>query len=150
MIIYPQQLPLPQIEGYGLETTSPLMRTDMSSGRARQRRRFTSVPTFASCSWRMDHNQAAFFEAWFARTLVDGAEWFQATLQTPRGIEDLECRFADIYSGPSLLQGALWQFTATLELRHRPLIPSPWEQFPEYWFNLNIIDLALNREWPEA
>jgi hypothetical protein len=25
-----------------------------------------------------------------------------------------------------------------------------WESFPELWFGKNIVDLAINREWPEA
>ena len=150
MILYPSQLPRPLIDGYKLSTTDPLMRSDMNSGRARQRRKFTSVPTTVKVSWNMDQLQAGFFEAWYARTLVDGAEWFVCELESTAGFQEYECRFVGIYDGPEKVQVLRWEFSATLEFRERPLIPSPWEQFPEYWFNLNIIDMALNREWPEA
>lgn len=154
MIEYPgQYLPLPQISGYALQTQSPLMRTGLKSGRARQRRMFTNVPTMATVTWRMTHIQAAYFEAWFSRTLLDGAQWFSTDLQTPGTAGDVasyECRFAGMYSGPTLLQGFLWEITATLELRERPLIPLYWDQFPDLWFGMNIIDMALNREWPEV
>lgn len=31
-------------------------------------------------------------------------------------------------------------------------MPPGWEEFPDYWFNMNILDLAMNRDghWPEA
>lgn len=150
MISYPSQLPRPLIDSYKLNTTNPLMRSEMNSGRARQRRKFTSVPTTVKVRWNMDRLQAGFFEAWYARTLLDGAEWFVCELETTAGFQEYECRFTGIYDGPEKVQVLRWEFSATLELRERPLIPSPWEQFPEYWFAGNIIDLALNREWPEA
>lgn len=153
MIEYPQQLPAPLIDGYGLNTADPTLRTQLQSGRARQRRRFTSVPTYAECTWLMTAQQAAFFEAWFKRTLMDGAEWFSCRIKTPEieeGTVVHDCRFVGMYSGPRLSPRNRWVFTATLELRERPLIPPYWDQFPDLWFNMNIIDMAMNREWPEA
>ncbi|MBD9680027.1 hypothetical protein IB274_25200 [Pseudomonas sp. PDM18] len=154
MIEYPNQyLPLPQITGYVLSTESPLQRSQLQSGRARQRRRFTSVPVAVTATWRMTHNQGAWFEAWFQSALKDGALWFLANLQTPKdagGLAPYECRFTDIYDGPTLLQGVLWEYTAMLELRQRPLIPVEWVEFPDFWFEGNIIDMAMNREWPEV
>lgn len=48
-IIYPDEyLPMPLMDGYGFKPISPLLRTEMTSGRARQRRRYTSRPTQAS------------------------------------------------------------------------------------------------------
>ena len=153
MIEYPKDLPAPLIEGYGLNTTDPMLRTALQSGRARQRRRFTNVPTYAECSWLMTAPQAAFFEAWFKRVLIDGVHWFTCRLKTAEveeGTTSHVCRFAGMYSGPRLSPRNRWVVTATLELRERPLIPDGWELFPDLWFNMNIIDMALNREWPEA
>ncbi|WP_256582396.1 MULTISPECIES: transposase [unclassified Pseudomonas] len=148
MIIYPKQLSLPLHDGYKLDTISPLMRTRLDSGRSRQRRKFTSVPTEVSVKWIFNDNQASFFEAWFARTLGDGALWFEATLKTPLGLKDYVCRFTDIYDGPELIGVDHWAYSATLELRDRPLMAPGWENFPELWFGKNIIDMAINREWP--
>ena len=40
-ISWPARLPLPTYDGYALEPESAVTRTDMESGPARQRRRFT-------------------------------------------------------------------------------------------------------------
>ena len=57
-----------------------------------------------------------------------------------------------MYEGAELVQVRRWEYSATLELRERPLMPPGWEEFPDYWFNMNILDLAMNRDghWPEA
>lgn len=150
MIVYPKQLPLPLLEGYKLSTISPLMRTKLENGRSRQRRKFTNVPTEPSFKWIFNDQEAAFFEAWFARILMDGALWFLAPLKTPLGLKDYECRFTDIYDGPELVGIDHWRYSVTLELRERPLMAPGWENFPDFWFKKNIIDMAINREWPKA
>lgn len=150
MIKYPQQLPRPLQDGYKLNTENPKMETQLESGRFRERRKFTYVPTTIRARWNMDEAQMAFFESWFARTLVDGTLWFEATLQTPLGIKEYECKIKGMYDGPELVQFNRFEISATLMLRNRPLIARGWENFPEFWFNKNIIDLAINREWPEA
>ncbi len=51
-IIYPDDyLPMPLMDGYGFKPISPLKRTEMTSGRARQRRLYTSTPTQATVKW---------------------------------------------------------------------------------------------------
>jgi len=94
--------------------------------------------------------QAQLFEAWYRDTISDGAAWFLMRLQTPLGVESYKCRFTDIYDGPVLVAPIYWRFSATLELWERPLLPPGWAEFPYFVVNQDIIDLALNREWPEA
>lgn len=150
-IDYPHQyLPLPLQDGYGLKAISPLLRTQMVSGRARQRRRYTSTPTQTPVSWLMNDIQGQTFEAWYRDAIIDGAAWFNMNLRTPIGIKPYVCRFIDIYEGPVLIGGKYWQYSATLELWERPLLPLGWGNFPEFIAGQNIIDLAINREWPEA
>ncbi|VVO05963.1 hypothetical protein PS834_03058 [Pseudomonas fluorescens] len=151
MIEYPAELPLPLQDGYALETpVDPMLRTQMESGRARQRLNFDEVPYLINAKWNCDSNQMAFFQGWYARALSQGVEWFKATLLTPTGFKEYECRFTGHYTGPTLVQVRRWEFAGTLELREPPLIPPGWELFPQYWFMMNIIDMAVNREWPEA
>jgi phage-related minor tail protein len=66
-IIYPDEyLPMPLMDGYGFKPISPLLRTEMTSGRARQRRRYTSTPTQASVKWIFQTDALAqVFEAFF-------------------------------------------------------------------------------------
>lgn len=150
-IFYPDQLPVPLKDGFSLQPVSPFLRTPLLSGRARQRRLYTSVPTQAQVRWSFKKdNEAQLFEAWFRDVLQDGLAWFFMRLKTPLGIEFCQCRFVDIYEGPILSSLKYWQFTARLELRERPLLPPGWGAFPDLIVASDIIDVALNREWPDA
>jgi hypothetical protein len=154
MPAYPIDLPLPLQQGYALQHVSPMIRTEMQSGRARQRRTFTSVPSSVSVTFLFTtQGQAQLFEGWFRDDLGagDGANFFSMKLQTPLGIMDYECRFTDIYSGPTLVAFDKWQYTATLEIRDRPLIAKDWATImPSAILLSDILDLAMNQEWPQA
>ena len=85
-INYPHDaLPVPLQEGYGLRPISPIARTQMTSGRARQRRRYTSTPTVATVDWLLTDSEAQAFEAWYRDAITDGAAWFNMNLRTPGG-----------------------------------------------------------------
>jgi hypothetical protein len=150
MIEYPAELPLPLQDGYALQTpVDPMLRTQMESGRARQRLNFDETPEMINAKWNCDRNQMAFFRGWYARTLKQGVEWFTTRLLLPEGFIDVECRFTGKPTGPTLVQVSRWEYSATLELREPSLIKPGWEEFPQFWFMMNIIDMAVNREWPE-
>lgn len=150
MIQYPAGLSLPLQEGYGMSTVDPMRATPMVTGRTRYRVRHSYVPTEVKFSFNFSQDEAGIFEAWYARTLNNGLEWFEISLQTPAGFTAYEAHFKDIYQGPDLTQVKRWRYSAVVQLKARPLIPAPWEQFPEYWLNKNVIDLAMNKEWPES
>ena len=147
---YPTALPLPLQNGYALEHVSPLLRTDMVSGRARQRRIFTSVPTIVTCQWVLSHVQAQAFEAWFRNGITDGADWFDITIRTPLGLRDYTARFTSMYAGPRLVGGRYWEIGGELELEERAALPPVWGEYGiEQILQQDIIDLALNQEWAE-
>jgi hypothetical protein len=148
-IDFPADLPCPLREDYDLSHVSPFTRTAMESGRARQRRKFTSVPSNVRVSWQFNDSQAAAFELWFQQTIHDGADWFNAMLKTPIGYEPYVCRFTEMYRGP-VLSGRGWRVTASLEIWQRPLLPADWLLLPDYITGSDIFDRAMNREWPEA
>lgn len=150
---YPHdELPYPLQQGYGFSPVSPLLRTQMQSGRAKQRRRYRSTPTTNTITWLFqEDSQAQLFEAWYQDALLDGSSWFEMTLQTPQGQLPYTCRFVDIYDGPTLDGWNCWRFSATLELRERPVVQGGWGlYYPGALRYADIIDIALNREWPEA
>lgn len=153
-IHYPDYLPVPQRAGYGLNHVSPFARTEMMSGRARQRRTFTSVPTMVPVQWFFTDQQAQLFEAWFRYTIKDGTEWFLAKLKSPLDgpdrVSDYQCRFTEMYSGPELVGACMWRITANLEIWERPTLQEGWQNFPEFILGSDIIDIAANREWPEV
>ncbi|AEG99109.1 MULTISPECIES: membrane protein [Klebsiella] len=150
-IFYPHDyLPMPLQEGYGFQPVSPLKRTQLTTGRARQRRAYTSTPTEATVSWFMESDvQGLTFESWYRDALSDGAAWFMMKLQTPAGIKFYKCRFTDIYQGPVLVAPIYWRYSATLELWERPLLPPPWGNYPGWIAGSSLLDIALNREWPK-
>jgi len=124
----------------------------MTTGRARQRRTFTSSPTTAPLSWILSTQEAQVFEGWFAYQITDGTDWFNIDLLTPMGsMQAYECRFTEMYAGPELFGVKHWKFTAPVELRERPILPKDWALYgQEFVLGSDIIDIALNSLWPEA
>ena len=85
----------------------------MVSGRARQRRVYTSVPSNVAVQWFLTEPQAQLFEAFFRYVITDGADWFLLPLKTPMFTGDYECRFTGIYEGPVLIAYDKWTAIVT-------------------------------------
>lgn len=148
---FPANLPCFLREGYSLNHVQPFARTEMATGRARQRRTFQSVPSEITASLLLTDLEAQLFEAWFAYDAVDGTKWFNARVKTPQGLKPYACRFMDMYSGPQLTGNNQWRVECRLEIFERPLTPPEWYEFGrEFILHADIIDKAINREWPEA
>lgn len=148
-ITYPEGLPLGLHSGRSYQLISPLQRSELDSGRARQRRRFTSVPEGASVSWLFTGVQARAFIAWWRDALIDGSQWFEMPLDHPGlGLTDYTCRFTDVYKGPARVGADWWSITAELELRERAAPPIGYGDFPEYIIDASIFDIAMNSLWP--
>lgn len=149
MIQYPAGLPVPTREGYDFSQVDAKVRTPMETGRARQRRKYQSVPSMVSASWIFTAAQAQLFEAWFEEVLLSGSEWFECPLSTPQGLLNYRARFVGTYDGPAPL-AHLWRIRATLELFEKPVLRGGWAAIlPGYILNADILDKAANREWPE-
>lgn len=152
MIQYPAGLPCFVREGYEMETVSPMMRSQMVNGRARQRRRYKSTPTYITAvTSPMTDVQAQLFEAWWEEVLISGTEYFECPLKTPLGTQTYTARFVDIYQGPELVGASHWRFRCQLELRNRPILPPGWAvAAPDFILSSGRFDRAMNKEWPEA
>lgn len=121
MLSLPDDLPLPVGEGYGFKPVSPIVRTQMASGRAIQRRRFLSVPTVLPVSWLFTAEEAKLFEGW-CKWGIGWADWFLCPIKSPLGLKPTRARFVDIYEGPEFVADDLWRYTATLELFELPIL----------------------------
>lgn len=150
LAVWPEQLPLPEQSGYAIQHVSPLQRTEMVSGRARQRRIYTSVPSNVAVQWFLTEQQAQLFESWFRYAITDGADWFMLPLKTPMFTGDYECRFTGIYEGPVLIAYDKWTVSATIEIKERQILDSSWTNTPQYILDSSIIDVAVNQLWPAA
>ncbi len=121
-IVWPITLPLPTVQGYSVQTEDAILRTEMEAGLARQRRRFTNVPTKVSVRWIMRRDQFAVFEGWYRWQAKEGASWFTITLLGGLGLLDQEARFTRQFSARLLAGGTLWEITSELEIRERPVL----------------------------
>lgn len=120
-IIWPTTLPLPTIEGYGVHPGEAILRTEMEAGPARQRRRFTQVPSRISVRWVLRRDQFALFEAWYRWYAKEGGEWFEIELLGGVGLTIHEARFTRQFDA-RIRAGRLWEVTSELEIRERPVL----------------------------
>jgi len=147
MISYPARLPPPIRDDYGFSPANRIRRTEMDSGRARQRIEFDSVPTFTPVTFLFTAQQAALFDAWADQ--VAGSSWFEFPIWTPLRYESEEVRFTASPSGPIPVHGTgMWQYTAQLEVRFKPQLPDGYVLFPDYILDADILDVAVNSLWP--
>lgn len=145
--VYPEGLPCPLRENYAFTPVNNIRRTPMDSGRARQRIEFRNVPTMVQLSWIMNAPQAGLFEAWAAQ--VAGAGWFEIELLSPLGFNVHQVRFTETPVGGELQGQFLWKYRVVCELKERPLFPPGWaEILPEWLLHLDLLDRAMNQEWP--
>ncbi len=121
-ITWPTTLPLPTVQGYSVQPGDTILRTDMESGLARQRRKFTNVPTKVSVRWIMRRDQYAVFEGWYRWSAKEGASWFSITLLGGLGLQEQDARFTRQFSARLLAGGTLWEVTSELEIRERPVL----------------------------
>lgn len=133
-IVWPNTLPLPTVQGYAVQPEDAILRTEMEAGLARQRRRFTNVPTKVSVRWIMRRDQYAVFEGWYRWHAKEGANWFTITLLGGLGLLDQEARFTRQFSARLMAGGTLWEITSELEIRERPVLDE------------GILDLLLSED----
>ena len=119
--VWPDRLPLPTIEGYGIQPGEAILRTEMEAGPARQRRRFTNTPSRITVRWVMRAEQFALFEAWYRWAALEGGAWFEIDLLGGLGLAPQEARFTRQFEARPW-RGRLWEVTSDLEVRARPTL----------------------------
>lgn len=123
LISYPENLPQPQLKALTFKQQSNLLRTIMDSGRARVRRRFQSVPTSMTATWRCKNSDAAAFEGFITHALHDGSAWFTMSIITPLGMAEHEVRFiTSPLEDYKPLSAIWWQYKAQIEIKRRQVI----------------------------
>ena len=117
--VWPDTLPLPRIEGYGLAPQSNAIRTDIDSGAARMRLRSTSTLYRVRSEWRFSQEAFAVFDAWWMHVLNQGVLWFAMPLTAGLGVQAVQARFIAPWD-TELLAGNRWQVKAQLEVQDFP------------------------------
>ena len=135
VISWPATLPLPSIDGYGVHPGEAVLRTEMEAGPARQRRRFTQVPSRVSVRWLLRRDQMALFESWYRWHAKEGGEWFTIDLLGGLGLVGHEARFTRQFTARPV-PGNRWDVTSELEIRERPVLTE------------GALDIALTEDIP--
>lgn len=75
----------PQRNGYGYKDQSNIIRSQPEAGPAKERRRFSCVPSEFPVTFIMSDAVLAQFDGFHHYELLDGAKWFEAPLPTGMG-----------------------------------------------------------------
>lgn len=149
MIKYPSSLPLPRLKDAAYKRQSNILRTEMSTGRARQRRKHLSVPTLMEATWRLRKDEATVFEG-FVDHGVNLIDWFLMDILTPRGVVKHQVRFMkDPLENMKPISALVWQYQAQIEMKEykaaseeeaveKALAPNTFEEF------VNGVESALS------
>lgn len=138
--------------GYSLQALPTFERTGLASGRSIPRRLFSFVPSRVRIKMRLDGVEAMAFETFFRDDLNDGVKWFNIKLKTTRSNnDDVVACFEEMYEGPKFVDDSidLWDFSFTMLLFERPLIPEPWGTRPDFIGNAPRFDALMNWVWPK-
>ncbi|WP_024590491.1 MULTISPECIES: hypothetical protein [unclassified Pseudoalteromonas] len=122
LVKYPKDLKLPLVSSHRLSQNSNLLRTDMASGRARQRKRFQSVPSTMSATWKLNPYQAQLLEGFVTHGVNDAANWFLMPVLTPQGLIEHEVRFIKSPLESCTYNGGFWNYSANIEIKKRQVV----------------------------
>lgn len=149
MINYPSSLPLPRLKDAAYKRQPNILRTEMSTGRARQRRKHLSVPTHMEATWRLRKDEATVFEG-FVDHGVNLIDWFLMDILTPRGVVKHQVRFMkDPLENMKPISALVWQYQAQIEMKEykaaseeeavaKALAPNTFDEF------VNGVESALS------
>lgn len=124
---WPAALPDPTVENYALKPLYAGTRTEMESGPARTRRRFTQTPTTLPVQWVLTRDELATFEAWFQLEINWGADSFAVPLINGYSFMAQRAKFkvpnyGEPYTATPQGNGAVWLVKAELEVDSMPVM----------------------------
>ncbi|MEX3915972.1 hypothetical protein AB4Y43_06965 [Paraburkholderia sp. BR10872] len=122
--VWPDTLPQPRADGYGVQPKAVYAATDMDSGRSRTRRRFTQTPSTISVKWRFTWTQFAVFEAFLKYEINLGAAPFSVGLLNGMGVTAVQAQFfEDPPYQSSISDSRTWfDVTANLKVKSMPVL----------------------------
>ena len=94
----------------------------MASGRARQRKRFQSVPTTMGATWKLNKYQAQILEGFVTHGINDAVNWFLMPVRTPEGLIEHEVRFKQSPLESCTYNGGFWNYSANIEIKKRQVV----------------------------
>lgn len=98
--IWPENLPYPNLSGYGVSHSLPLIRTEMESGPSRTTRLAKSYISEISCAFTVSREQQELFEEFFEHDCNAGANWVLMPVDTVAGVAYHRVRITSRSSSP--------------------------------------------------
>lgn len=112
---YPAILPMPT-QNYSLSIEHNMVRTNMDSGRTRQRRRFTMSANTISVNWDFTDTEFQLFESWVTIILNGGASWFETDVLTGGGVTPHKVRIQAGKYRAKYTDHMRWRVSASLDV----------------------------------
>jgi hypothetical protein len=120
LITYPDSLPRPLLSSLAFKQQSNVLRTEMDSGTARVRKRFSSVPTFMDASWKINATECEAFEGFIEHALNSAVNWFVLAIKTPQGLVEHDVRFVqNPMENYKPISKKFWEYSANIEIKKR-------------------------------
>lgn len=120
-MMYPSYLPHPHFDPSGTKQQSNRIRSEMASGRTRQRRRFMVVPAEQTLQWRLEPNQAAAFLGWVEHALMGGVGWFRLNQRTELGVVPIDIRMIQHPLENAKQKAGRFFYSVKCEIRQYPI-----------------------------
>ena len=120
MPTWPSTLPAPRVSGYSLESGDATVRTDMESGPARVRRRYTAAPDTLQLRWLFSDTQMDTFRDTWDGDWAHGSAWINLPVRDGRtgGVVNHEARPNPAKFTAELVSANVWTVSMTVEIRH--------------------------------
>lgn len=122
LVRWPDNLPLPLLNGHGYTPGNNLIESKMDSGYSRTRRRFKNVPDTMPAKFLFTAGEAALFEGWFHHAINDGQDWFLMKVKVPAGLIEHEVKFKPPPKKITAESTSLWRKDAVLWIKNREII----------------------------
>ena len=119
MASWPTTLPQPTMSGYALQATDATIRTDMESGPARVRRRYTAAPDKVTLRFVFSEEQMAAFRVFWDGDAQQGAAWWWLTVKDGRTVGSVarEVRPTNGAFKSEMIDAVHWSVTFEVEVR---------------------------------
>lgn len=139
-IRFPESLPKPT-RNYSVDIENSAVRSNMDSGRIRQRRRFTASQNSLSVKWELTDEEFQLFESFAFHALSGGTGWFEADLLTGNGIVPHKVRFQNGRYKAAYRGFMNWLVTATLDVDDINRLTE--EELVDQMYDVNLLATEL-------
>lgn len=121
---FPTNIPKVFMGQYSYKADNNVVRTEMESGLARQRRRSIFKTVKFNVKWIFSRSELAIFEKFYSEEIYDGAGWFNIKLVNGTGESEYKARFvADSVETQTVANEHVWEVTGVLETVGMPILP---------------------------